>query len=188
MSSIPVIDIIFAALIILMMIHGFVKGFIEELFSWATLVLALGAAVFLYAPGAAFIRTKTMEHVRFVPEILAFIAIFLLVMIILKMLERVLKDVVEGARLGGANKFLGALFGLLEGFAITAIIIFVLTVQPLFNASTVLVDSIFAQLLLPLIKIPLQRGSEIVNSALANPPGQSREFISLVLRRAVFRV
>lgn len=166
MSNIPVIDIIFAALIVLMAIHGFVNGFIEELFSWATMVLALGAAVFLYSSGAAFIRTKAMADLRYVPEILAFIAIFLLVMIVLKLLERLLKDVVEGMRLGGANKFLGAIFGLLEGFAIVAILLFVLAVQPLFDASAVIGDSFFAEILLPLIKIPLEHGRGIINSAL----------------------
>ena len=169
MSNISVIDMVFFILIVLMIIHGYVKGFIEELFSWASLVLALGAAVMLYQQGAGFIRTKTMQNVNFVPEILAFIAIFLIVMMILKMLERVLKDVVEGAKLGGANKFLGAIFGLVEGFAITAIILFVLAVQPLFDASRIIGDSLFAQILLPLIKIPLDFGRGAINTAVILP-------------------
>ena len=162
MSNISVIDMVFFILIVLMVIHGYVKGFIEELFSWASLVLALGAAVMMYSKGAAFIRTKIMQNVNYVPEILSFIAIFLLVMIFLKMLERVLKDVVEGARLGGVNKFLGAIFGLVEGFAITAIIIFILAVQPLFDASNIIGDSLLAQILLPLVKIPLEFGKDAV--------------------------
>jgi membrane protein required for colicin V production len=165
MSNIPVIDLIFVILIVLMIIHGYVKGFIVELFSWAPLVLAIGAAVFLYPRGAAFIRSKIMENVRYVPEILAFLAIFLLILLFLKMVERVLKDVVKGANLGGANKVLGAVFGLVEGFALTAIILFFLKVQPLVDTSKLLEDSIFAQILLPLIRIPMDRGMDIVNTA-----------------------
>ena len=164
MGNFPVIDLIFLILIVLMLIHGYAKGFVEELFSWATLVLSMLAAVFLYAPGAEFIRTKVMENVKYIPEILAFIAVFLIVMIFLKMLERVLKDIIMGAHLGGVNKVLGAVFGLVEGFAITAIILFILSVQPIFDASKVIGDSIFAQILLPIIRAPMNRGRDIINA------------------------
>ena len=166
MSNFPVIDLIFLILIVLMLIHGYVKGFIAELFSWAAIVLSMLAAVFLYPMGASYIRGKAMANVRYVPEILAFIAIFLIVMIVLKMVERVLKDVIMGAHLGGADKVLGALFGLFEGFALTAIILFILSVQPIFDASKVIGDSIFAEILLPLVSIPLNRGKQVINTAL----------------------
>ena len=174
MGNFPVIDLIFLILIVLMLIHGYAKGFVEELFSWAALVLSMLAAVFLYSPGAAFIRKKTMENVRFIPEILAFIAVFLIVMLLIKMLERVLKDIIMGANLGGVNKVLGAVFGLIEGFALTAIILFILSIQPLFDASKVIGDSIFAQILLPIIKAPLNRGREIINVALLFLPAARR--------------
>lgn len=166
MSNFLVIDLIFFILIVLMLIHGYVKGFIEELFSWATVVISMLAAVFLHPMVASFIRSKAMANVRYVPEILAFVAVFLAATIILKMIERVLKDVIAGAHLGGANKILGAVFGLLEGVALTAIILFILSVQPVFDASKVIGDSIFAEILLPLINIPLNRGKEIINVAL----------------------
>ena len=168
MSDIAVIDYIFAGLILLMLIHGYLKGFIEELFSWATLILAIWAAVLLNSAGAAFIRERFMENVRVVPEILAFAAIFILVIIVIKLLERILKNVIAGANLGAVNKVLGALFGLVEGFAFTLLIVFVLRVQPLFNASNLLGESIFAKLLLPLIKIPLKQ--EIINTVLLALP------------------
>jgi len=164
MGNFPVIDIIFLILIVLMLIHGYAKGFVEEIFSWAALVLSMLAAVFLYSPGAAFIRKKTMENVRFIPEILAFIAVFIIVMVIIKLLESVLKDIIMGTNLGGVNKVLGAVFGLVEGFALTAIILFILSVQPLFDPSRVIGDSIFAQILLPIIRAPLNRGREIINA------------------------
>ena len=147
MSNIPVIDLIFLILIVLMVIHGYVKGFIEEIFSWASLVLAIWVAVMLHPAGAAMIRERAMQTVKYVPEILAFVIIFLIIMLLVKMLEHVLKDVIMGAKLGGANKMLGAIFGLIEGIAITVIILFVLDIQPLFNASQIISESIFAQIL-----------------------------------------
>lgn len=170
MSSIPVIDMIFMILIVLMMIHGYVKGFIAEFFSWAALVLAIWGAVFLYPKGAEFIRSKVMENVKAIPEILAFIAIFLIITIIIKMVEQVLKDVVNGAKLGGVNKVLGLIFGLIEGFTIAALILFILTIQPLFDASSLIGDSIFGQILLPLIRIPLDRGKGMLHVVLLVPP------------------
>ena len=158
MSNISVIDLILLVLIILMVIHGYVKGFVEEIFSWAALILATWAAVFLHPAGAEFLRNKGMGNIRLVPEILAFIAIFVAVMLLLKFLEHILKEIIAGAKLGGVNKLLGLIFGLVEGFALTALILFVFTVQPFFDASKVIEDSIFAEILLPLIKIPLEWG------------------------------
>ena len=164
MSNIPVIDLIFLILIVLMVIHGYVKGFISEFFSWAALVLSIWVAVLLHPAGAQLIREKVMQNVRYVPEILAFIAIFIVVMLLLKMLEHILKDVILGAKLGGADKVLGLIFGLIEGLTFSALILFILTIQPLFDASKIISDSIFAQILLPLIKIPLDRGKDAVNA------------------------
>ena len=164
MGNLSVIDWIFIAFILLMVVHGFFKGFVEEIFSWAAIVLAIWAAVILYSAGGAFIRTKTMENVRVVPELLAFIAIFLIVMVVVKILEGIIKSVIAGANLGTVNKILGALFGIVEGLSIVALVIFVLSVQPLFDASKIFADSIFARILLSIVRIPLQGGQEPVNS------------------------
>ena len=166
MVSLPVIDYIFIFLIMLMIIHGYIKGFIDELFSWAALILAIWAAVLLNPAAAAFIRQRAMQNVRVVPEILGFTAVFILVMVVIKLLEKILRDVIEGANLGTVNKILGALFGLIEGFAFVILIIFVLTVQPLFDPSKIFSGSIFAQIMLPLIKIPLGSGQEAIETVL----------------------
>ena len=165
MNTIPILDILFLILIVLMIIHGYFKGFISELFSWASLILAVFAAVSLYHTGASFIRTKMMQNVKYLPEILAFIIIFLIVILLFKMVEHVLKDVIKGARLEGVNKVLGLIFGIAEGIALVAIILFVLAIQPVFDTSKIIGESIFAQILLPLIKVPFNRGKEAINAA-----------------------
>jgi len=164
MGNLPVIDYIFILLILLMIVHGYIKGFIEELFSWAALVLAIWAGVLLNSAAAAFIRQRTMQNVRVVPEILGFAAVFVLVMIVIKLLEKILRDVIAGANLGTVNRILGAVFGLIEGFAIVILVIFVFSVQPLFNASKILGGSYFAKIMLPLIKLQTGRGQDVVNT------------------------
>jgi membrane protein required for colicin V production len=155
MTGIPVIDLIFMILIALMAIRVYFRGFIKEVFSWAAIILAIWVAVMLHGAGADFIRSRIMQNVAHIPEILSFVAIFAIGMLLLKMLEHVLKDVIMGAKLGGVDRFLGAIFGLVEGLALTAIIIFVLSIQPLFDASKILAESNFAQILLPVISTPL---------------------------------
>jgi len=166
----PVIDIIFIVLISLMVLHGFIKGFVTQVFSWASIVLSIWAAILLFPAGGAFIRVRAMENVRVVPELLAFIAIFLLIMLAVKFVERIMRNVVEGARLGTVNRFLGAIFGLVEGLAITALVIFVLRVQPLFDAEAIIAESVFDQFLSPFIRIPLERGQDFVTTALVALP------------------
>ena len=171
MSNIPVIDIIFLILIILMVIHGLLKGFIGELFSWAPMVLGICTAIFLYPAGAEFIRGWVFQNVKYVAEILAFAAIFIIIILVLKLLERILKDIIAGAKLGGIDKLLGTLFGLIEGIALTTAILLVLYVQPLFDASKVIGDSFFARLLLPLFSVPVNRGRDVINVVLSVLPG-----------------
>jgi membrane protein required for colicin V production len=123
--------------------------------SWAALVLGIIAAVFFFKNGAEFIRTKAMHDVKYIPEILSFIAIFLIVFIIFKMIEKVLKDVINGIKLSGVDKFLGAVFGIVEGLALVSLMLFIIAVQPVFNSGNVLEGSLFAEILLPLIVEPI---------------------------------
>ena len=163
MSDFAIIDWILGFLILLMILHGFIKGFVEELFSWAALVLAAWAAFLLYPAGGALIRQNIMQDVRVVPELLAFIVIFVVIIVLIKLVEGLLKSVITGANLGGLNKFFGAIFGLVEGIAITALVLFVLSVQPLFDASNLIGESFFAELLLPFFTIFLDRGTDAVD-------------------------
>ena len=117
-------------------------------------MLGILGAVLFYKNGAEFIRTKTMAEVKYIPEILAFIGIFLIVFILFKMIEKVLKDIINGIKLSGVDKLLGAAFGIVEGIAIVSLLIFLISVQPLFSAGPVLDGSIFADILLPLIVKP----------------------------------
>jgi membrane protein required for colicin V production len=151
MKGIAVIDIIFVVLAIILMVRCALRGFIGELMSMASVVLGLLAALFFYKNGGVFIREKFMPDMTIIPEILAFIALFLIVFIIIKILEGILKDIIERIQLGGADRILGIVFGLAEGVIVISLILFVLTIQPLFDPAPVLRGSFFARLLLPLI-------------------------------------
>ncbi|MDR0582743.1 MAG: CvpA family protein [Treponema sp.] len=146
-----VIDIIFIALIVVFTLRCALKGFIGELMSMASIVLGLLAALYFYKNGGEFVRNKFMPEMKIIPEITAFIALFLIVFVVIKVLEAMLKEIIEGIRLGPADRFLGILFGFVEGIIVVSLVLFLLTVQPLFEGGPILEKSLFAKILLPFI-------------------------------------
>jgi len=149
--SFTVIDYIFLGLLGLFMIRCYLKGFISELLSMAAVVLGLLASLFFFKNGAVFIRERFLPDMKVIPEILAFIALFIIVFFIIKLFEKLLKGVIEGVRLKGVDHFIGIIYGFVEGIVVISLILFLLSIQPLFNPSSLLNDSFFARLLLPLI-------------------------------------
>jgi membrane protein required for colicin V production len=133
------------------MIRCFLKGLISELLTMAALVMGILASLFLYKNGADYLRENIWPDMEIVPEVVSFIVIFLLVFIIVKLLELLLKGIVQGIRLGSADKFLGLIFGFIEGIAVVGLVLFVLNIQPLFDQTAILSNSFFANHLMPLI-------------------------------------
>jgi membrane protein required for colicin V production len=146
-----VIDLIFTGLIGLFMIRCYLKGFVSELLSMAGIVLGILAALFLHKNGGAFLRERFWPGVNVIPEIAAFIILFVFVFFIVKLLEKMLVDIIDNVSLTSADSYLGIIFGLAEGIAVVSLILFVLKIQPLFDPSALLQNSFFAKLLLPLI-------------------------------------
>ncbi|MCL2374306.1 MAG: CvpA family protein, partial [Treponema sp.] len=155
--------------IVLLTIRGHVRGFIMEFFTWASLLVSIWVAFLFHPAGAEFIRSRIMENVQYIPEIMAFVGIFIIVMLLVKMVEHILRDVVMGAKLGGANKLLGAILGLVEGLTLTALFFFILNIQPVFDASGIIEGSTLAQILLPIIRVPIERGAEMIDAVFLLP-------------------
>jgi len=149
--NISVIDVIFILVMAIFVLRCFIKGFISEVMSMAALVLGILSALFFYKNGGEFLRAKYWPGLNTIPEIIAFAALFIIVFIVIKLFEIMLKGIVDGINLGGADRFLGMIFGLAEGIAVISLVLFVLCVQPLFDPASLLADSFFAQILLPLI-------------------------------------
>ncbi|MDR3138901.1 MAG: CvpA family protein [Treponema sp.] len=146
------LDTIFLVLILLLVIRCALRGLVREFLTMAGWALGILGGVFFYQRGGAVIRTKILAGVPVLPEILAFIGIFLIVFLMTKFLERILGDIIEGINLRGADRALGVLFGFLEGIALIGLILLGLILQPLFNAQPLLAGSVFARILLPLIR------------------------------------
>jgi membrane protein required for colicin V production len=149
--SFSFIDVIFVALIGLFMIRCYLKGFVSELLTMAGIVLGLLAALYLHKNGGDFLRARFWPELQTIPEIISFVFLFAVVFIVVKILEKMLINIIDQVSLTNADSYIGIVFGLAEGVAVVSLILFLLKVQPLFDASAILSDSFFARLLLPFI-------------------------------------
>jgi membrane protein required for colicin V production len=150
--NMAIIDIIFIVLIFILIIRSALRGFVGEVMSMASVVLGLLAALLFYKPGAAFVRTKILEDVEVLPELIAFVSLMIIVFIVIKILERIIQDIISRITiLGGIDHSLGLVLGFLEGLLLVSLILFVLSIQPLFNPEPFLENSFFAKLLNPLV-------------------------------------
>lgn len=156
-----IIDVVFAALVALLVIRCVLRGFVEELLSMASGILGLAAAFCFYRAGGRFINERYLPDMSVLPQILAFVCIFLIVFGAVKLLAAILKDIITRIQLGGLDRVLGGVFGALEGFILVALILFALTLQPLFDAGPLLEKSFFARRLLPLIGVVGQSLGEL---------------------------
>ena len=152
MMKLAPLDIIFGILILIAVVRCALRGLVAELMSWAAVVCGVLFSFLLYKRGAVLIRERFFSG-QVLPEILAFAALFLIVFISVKILEYILRDIVNRIKLGGVDRFLGALFGILEGLCVVTLILFIISVQPLFDPRVILSDSFFARLLSPFITV-----------------------------------
>jgi membrane protein required for colicin V production len=149
--NISVIDIIFILLLTIFIIRCYLKGFVSELLTMSAIVLGLLASLFFFKNGGEFLRVTFWPNLKLIPEIIAFIALFVIVFISVKILELMLKGIIQRIHLSGADRFLGIFFGLAEGVVVIALVVFILRIQPLFDPSSILSESVFARILLPII-------------------------------------
>jgi len=145
------LDVVFMVIIAISALRCAARGFISELLSMAALIFGIIAALLFFRQGGELVRAWFMPDIKVVPEIIAFIAFFLLIYITAKIIEMTLKNIIEGIRLGGLDHLLGFLFGFVEGIIIVCLLLFLITIQPFFNADAMLEDSFLARILLPII-------------------------------------
>jgi membrane protein required for colicin V production len=147
----PVIDIIFIFLTLLLVIRCALRGFVAELMPIAAVVLGLLTALYLYKNGGLFIRGFFFKDVKYIPEMMAFTALFMVVFGAIKVVEHIIKDIIRRIGLNGIDRFLGFLFGFVEGLVLISLVLWVFTVQPLFDEKPLLERSFFAEYILPVI-------------------------------------
>jgi len=149
--GLAIIDIVFLIIIAIFALRCALRGIVGELMSMAALVLGLLAAIFFFRKTAELIRGKFIPDVKALPEITAFIAVFIAVFAIIKILEIILKDIIERIQLGEVDRFLGFFLGVAEGIIIVCLLLFLIIVQPFVEPDLILEGSFLADILMPFI-------------------------------------
>ena len=165
MAQLPIIDLVFFVVVTAFAIIACIKGFVDELFDRGAPIIAVWSAIF----GYKVLAVKLLPYVRFpvLANIFAFILVFILVFLIVKVIQQVVGKIFEGKILGQLNRLLGFAFGVVEGLAIVAVVLIILTSQPWFDVSPILNGSIFYRMFQVFLTIlPNQQPATAVPTAL----------------------
>jgi membrane protein required for colicin V production len=121
-------DYIVLGIITISILVGAIRGFIKEAFS-----LAVWAAAFLVAvqySGALALQLEAHIELPSVRTSLAFVGLFLLVLLVGGLVTFLVGKLVEKTGLSGTDRLLGAVFGSVRGLAIVLAIILVAGLTP----------------------------------------------------------
>lgn len=115
-------------IIVISILVGAIRGFIKEAFS-----LAVWAAAFLVAfqySGALALQLESHIELPSARTSLAFVSLFLLVLLVGGLLTFLIGKLVEKTGLSGTDRLLGAVFGSVRGLAIVLAVILVAGLTP----------------------------------------------------------
>ena len=155
--NIAIIDLVFLGIILWFVIVATIKGLIAEVFGKAAFVV--GILIGLLFANDLYPSVVIWVPIPFVAQILSFILIFIAVFLAIKILQLLLGSLFSGEVLGSLNRALGFFFGLAEGLIIVSFVLIILHLQPWFDVSSLLDNSIFDVFLGNFISYPI----EIVN-------------------------
>jgi membrane protein required for colicin V production len=119
------LDLFLLIPVVWLCIRGFSKGFIIELASLIGLVLGILAAYYF----AGYVQDMLKDYFTFsdkATKIIAYILIFLAVMLVVYLIGKVIEKTIDLIALGWLNKLLGAIFGLAKGIVLVSIILFII--------------------------------------------------------------
>ncbi len=109
---IGIIDILIGVILAYGVFKGFKRGLLLGLISFFSFFIAIIAAVHFSGTISAFYIEKYPEYETFIP-LVVFILFFLAVVVILSILGRILKRIIDLTLLGGLDNIAGGVFGLL---------------------------------------------------------------------------
>jgi membrane protein required for colicin V production len=108
-----VLDIILVILLLIGAFQGYRKGLLLEIFGLIALVLAVIGGLKLMHWGIEFMQERFDISSNLLP-IIAFIVIFIAIILLVSLIGRLLKNVVHLTLLGSVDKLAGSILGILK--------------------------------------------------------------------------
>ncbi len=119
------LDYILIVLLVLAAFDGYQKGFIASLTGLVALILGVYAAVIFTEFMAAFISELFSFYSRHL-WIIAMVATFVLVVVVVNLLGKMIEKFTEMLLLGWLNRILGIVFGAIKGLFILSVLMYAL--------------------------------------------------------------
>jgi membrane protein required for colicin V production len=117
----PIIDIIIAVALAASIIFGFVRGFVKESISIATLVIAIWAALY-FGPAVGEVSQSWLSSVE-AQTWFGRVLVFAIVLSVGGLLGWGISKLVRLSVLSGLDRFMGSLFGMLRGVLLVALLV-----------------------------------------------------------------
>lgn len=118
-------DVIILLVLLVSVIQASISGFFQEAFGIAGVAVGYVVAAWQYQRLAGYFAAYVSS--RWLAEIVAFLAIFCLVMILAGILGRTVRWLVKEVGLRAIDRFMGALLGLVRGSLLIAIVLVSMT-------------------------------------------------------------
>ena len=140
--NIAAFDIVSLIILLILAVRGTFRGFIAEIMAMASVLVGIIIAVIFTHPVSILLQGYIGES--FWNTVIAFLGLFLISYLIIKVFESSLNSLIEKVQLEKLDQSLGFFLGLMEGFLLLVIIVFVLRAQPLFEVDKLLENSFSA--------------------------------------------
>lgn len=116
------IDLVLAILLLIAAIQGFRKGFIIELASLVALILGIWGGIKFSDYTAAMITKHLGYHSEYL-GLIAFVVTFIVIVLLIHLMAKMLDTIVKAVFLGFLNRLAGIVFGLLKMAVILSIVL-----------------------------------------------------------------
>lgn len=119
-----VLDIVLAALLLLGLVRGFMKGLFVEVASLVALIAGVYGAIHFSNYAAEFLQNRFDWNEKTI-NITAFAITFVIIILVISLAGKALTKIADFAALGILNKLLGGVFGVLKIGLILSILLIV---------------------------------------------------------------
>ena len=130
-----IIDILLLCIVILGAVRGFFRGLILALFALLAYIVGLAAAMKFSHMTAVALEPLLHAGVRWMP-LIAFLLVFVGVVLVVRWLALMLQKVIEGLMLGWVNRLGGTLFYIVLYVTVYSILLFYLVKMQLIRQDT----------------------------------------------------
>ncbi len=158
--NIAAFDIVSLIILFLLAIRATFRGFLTEIMSMASVIVGIIIAVVFTRPVSLLLQDYIGNS--FWNMIIAFLGLFLVSYIIIKIFESSLNTLIEKVQLEKLDQSLGFFLGLIEGFLLIVILVFALQAQQFYDVSILFTNS-YASLIAEKI-IPI--GTKIIEEGM----------------------